>query len=140
MRAIADTHRRRGPTTPLQDSSVERSASFGAGGFTCDAAYESANGIDSPSPISNSATLARSCPTTATGVESTTLLVSRDRAQGPIFLAMHPRNARAVSEADDELHPHLDPATLAADDPDDVRVAIPRRHHVDRDRSAAFIR
>ena len=44
----------------------------------------------------------------------------------------HPRNDRAVVEAQSELHAHLDATTHTLDDPDEVRVRLTWRHEVDQ--------
>ncbi len=75
------------------------------------------------------------------GAEVATLVLDRsaqehcvwagDREQRSVERA-HPRDDRAVVEADDELHLHLDAPADAFDDPDEVGVGLPRRHEVDQ--------
>ncbi len=53
-----------------------------------------------------------------------------DGEERPVERA-HPGDDRAVVEADDELHPHLDTSADSLDDPHEVGLRLARRHEVD---------
>ena len=60
-----------------------------------------------------------------------------DGAHGAVRQSRDPRHRPPVVEAQDQLGAHRDAAALAADDPDDVGVAAPRRHEVHHGDGAA---